>query len=250
MKKTTRYVRCLGAGISFLVFAACGSGPDEAGSRVLATRATEQKLASAASVPLPVSSLEMDAASKGAGETGALRAEERTSRLQPRAIESWEDCVRLDLATIQVKYVGGEWKIVDGPSGSHWAFGFGAEKAEAEKALKIIKSYRLSHSCFVTRPGPKMAYQLTALGDAAVTRTHRVPGEDCISFDPNKVEAKWFPAPLQTWKIVQGNMWMLDFGLDQAAVYKALRVIQSKGFNQQCFVGRPGPSFTYWKLLR
>jgi hypothetical protein len=102
----------------------------------------------------------MDAASKGAGETGALRAEERTSRLQPRAIESWEDCVRLDLATIQVKYVGGEWKIVDGPSGSHWAFGFGAEKAEAEKALKIIKSYRLSHSCFVTRPGPKMAYQL------------------------------------------------------------------------------------------
>lgn len=165
-----------------------------------------------------------------------------------RAIESFEDCVALDLATVAVKYVGGEWKIVDGPGGNHWAFSFGALKNEAYQALRVIKAYKFANSCFVSRPGPKMVYQLTAAGNSAAAASDLIPSEDCIPFDNASVEAKWFPAPINSWKIVQGNMWMLDFGLDQAGVYKALRVIKSKKFNQQCFVGRPDPSFSYWKI--
>lgn len=229
MKGRERIFGTFGAAAAVFLLSACGAGPAETGGS-----------------PAGVLRAEKRAAESSATE---VRTDPQRN-IRPRAVEAWEDCVGLDLPTLQVKYVGGEWKIVDGPGGSHWAFGFGSEKAEAYKTLQILKSYRLAHSCFVTRPGPKMSYQLTAPGDAAVTRAHRVPGEDCISFNPDLVEAKWFPAPLQTWKIVQGNMWMLDFGLDQAGVFKALRVIKTKGFNQQCFVGRPGPSFTYWKILR
>lgn len=228
MKGKNRILSDLGAAAAVFWVAACGAGQgtDESPASLLTFEKgkAESRAAEGLSVPL--------------------------RDVRPQAVEVWEDCVGLDLPTLQVKYVGGEWKIVDGPGGAHWAFGFGSKKAEAYKALKIIKSYRFSHSCFVTRPGPKMTYQLTVSGNAAVTRTHRVAGEDCISFNPDLVEAKWFPAPLQTWKIVQGNMWMLDFGHDQAGVYKALRVLKSKRFNQQCFIGRPGPSFTYWKIVR
>ena len=175
-------------------------------------------------------------------------AETTLSMQETRAIESFEDCIALDLATIAVKFVGGEWKIVDGPNGNHWAFSFGSHKDEAYKALGIIQAYKFANSCFVSRPGPKMMYQLNSAGNSAVSANNLLAGEDCISFNNAAVEAKWFPAPINSWKIVQGNMWMLDFGLDQAGVHKALRVIKLKKFNQQCFVGRPDPSFSYWKI--
>ena len=66
-----------------------------------------------------------------------------------------EDCVRFNPDKIQVKYINGNWKIVEG---SHWIMDFGKKAKEATQALKIIKAYGYDHICYVGRPGPSMTY--------------------------------------------------------------------------------------------
>jgi hypothetical protein len=66
--------------------------------------------------------------------------------------------------------------------------------------------------------------------------------EDCIPFNPTTVSAALVQG---NWKLVSGNMWMLDFGNKQDEAKKAEAIVKHYQFNRQCFVGRP-PSFTYW----
>lgn len=69
------------------------------------------------------------------------------------------------------------------------------------------------------------------------------PDEDCVSFNNATVEAKTVGG---RWKIVDGSHWIADFGSNEAEAKDALARIKTYGFTQQCFVGRPDPSFTYW----
>ncbi len=161
-----------------------------------------------------------------------------------QSIASYEDCVGLDYQTAKVRKIGGSYKIVEGPTGSHWAFDFGSKKMEAIKALRVIKKYKIKHSCFVGRPDPSFQYLLSGSENAPLGKL--LPNEDCIKFNNKTVKVKYFPGP-GSWKMVDGNMWMVDFGNKKAEAYKSLRVVKKHKFNQQCFVGRPDPSFKYWK---
>lgn len=49
-----------------------------------------------------------------------------------------------------------------------------------------------------------------------------------------------------SWKVVVGNMWLLDFGGNQAQATQALAVIRHYRLNQQCFVGRPNAPMQYY----
>lgn len=151
-----------------------------------------------------------------------------------------EDCVNFNPATTTAQFVGGEWKVVDG---AHWMFSFGANVAEARRALQIIKTYKMNESCFVGRPNPSFQYLLSSNGPP---RGILLQGEDCISFNPALVKIVYIPAS-HTWKMVQGNMWMEDFGTNRQEAHEALAIVKKYQFNKQCFVGRPGPSFRYWK---
>lgn len=66
-----------------------------------------------------------------------------------------EDCVSFNPDKIQVKYIKGRWKIVEG---SHWIMDFGLKSKEAAQALQIIKKYRYDQICYVGRPKPSMTY--------------------------------------------------------------------------------------------
>jgi len=68
--------------------------------------------------------------------------------------------------------------------------------------------------------------------------------EDCIGFDPSAVTASFVGGD---WKVVQGGMWMLDYGSDAGAAHHAADMIHSYLFDQQCFVKRPNASMMYWK---
>ncbi len=146
-----------------------------------------------------------------------------------------EDCVSFNPETAEVKQINGRWKIVDG---SHWMFDFGSKKAEALKALDIIKHYGMNRSCFVGRPDPSFTYLLVS-GNAPVGS---FPGEDCVSFNPATIEVKQING---RWKIVDGSHWMFDFGNKKAEADKAYAIIKKYGFRYSCFVGRPDPSFSY-----
>ncbi len=67
--------------------------------------------------------------------------------------------------------------------------------------------------------------------------------EDCISFDPSRIEVKNISG---RWKIIQGSTWLLDFGTNMCEALQAYRIIKHYGLNKQCFVKRPHASFHYW----
>lgn len=66
-----------------------------------------------------------------------------------------EDCVSFNPANIEVKRIGGRWKIVEG---THWIMDFSNKEGEARMAFKIIKKYGFNRICFVGRPDPSMIY--------------------------------------------------------------------------------------------
>lgn len=146
-----------------------------------------------------------------------------------------EDCISFNPNTTTVKNINGSWKIVDG---NQWMFDFGNKKNEAYRALKIIKHYKMNRSCFVGRPDPSFLYMLTPGG----APKGGIPGEDCVSFNPNTIEVKKING---RWTIVDGNHLMFSFGNKKAEAEKAFAVIKKYGFTRTCFVGRPDPNFQY-----
>jgi hypothetical protein len=67
--------------------------------------------------------------------------------------------------------------------------------------------------------------------------------EDCISFQGSKAALERVDG---RWKIVVGDIWLLDFGENQQEAKEALKILQYYEFNQQCFVGRPDPTMEYY----
>ena len=147
-----------------------------------------------------------------------------------------EDCVSFNPSTATLKRVNNRWKIVDG---DHWMFDFGDNQVEAALAINYIDRYGANQSCFVGRPDPSMTYLLKSgaalSGDA--------PGEDCVGWNLNTIEVSNAGG---TWRLVDGNHSIMSFS-NRAEAVKALQVVKKHRFSEQCFVGRPGPSLTYFK---
>lgn len=108
-------------------------------------------------------------------------------------------------------------------------------------------------------PGARLRYQvLTHFTDSSGRHDYasngwlrRVAGapspalaEDCNRFNPGAARVARRGGH---WKIVDGAQWIADFGNKRHEARRALRIIRHYRFNRQCFVGRPGPSMTYWK---
>ncbi|MBN1929270.1 MAG: hypothetical protein JW764_06990 [Chlorobiaceae bacterium] len=146
-----------------------------------------------------------------------------------------EDCLSFNPATTTVRNIDGRWTIADG---NHLMFNFGDNKMEALQALKVIKYYRMNSSCFVGRPDPSFEYLLVN-GKAP---QGSMPGEDCVSFNPNTIEVKNIDG---RWKIVDGSHWVFDFGNKEEEARTAFAIIKKYGFTRSCYVGRPDPSFQY-----
>jgi hypothetical protein len=145
-----------------------------------------------------------------------------------------EDCIGFNPATAQAALVQGRWKLVDG---NMWMLDFGNSQDEAKKAEAIVKFYKLNRQCFVGRPDPSFTYWLVGQQSAVGP----MPGEDCIAFNTANVQAVLSGG---VWKMMDGNHAMFVFP-SQAEAQKAVDIVKHYGFNQTCFVGRPGPSMSY-----
>ena len=175
--------------------------------------------------------------------TGLRIAGNAVSEIVPPWIP--EDRIGFNRANLSVAQFGGRWKVVEG---SHWLIDTGASKAEADRIVEIIKHYKLASMCFVGRPTcgdvSPMMYWLT---DAGAAPSGSLAGEDCLAFDPAKLAVIDVGG---RWKVAEGAHWLLDFGPGHGNAVAALHFIRKYGFNEMCFVGRPGPSMTYFKRRR
>jgi hypothetical protein len=89
-----------------------------------------------------------------------------------------------------------------------------------------------------------MMYWLT---DSGAAPSGSLAGEDCIAFDPTNLAVIDVGG---RWKVAEGAHWLLDFGPGHGNAVAALHFIRKHRFNEMCFVGRPGPSMTYFKRRR
>ncbi|MES0372406.1 MAG: hypothetical protein ABUK11_09025 [Mariprofundaceae bacterium] len=164
----------------------------------------------------------------------AARAPEKRARAQ-RSVS--EDCVNFNPRRAAVTKIDGRYKIVDG---NHWVFDFGGKKNEARRAMGIIRHYDINQSCYVGRPNPSLKYLLISGASPMGT----VAKEDCVAFNPDRIQVKKVSG---SWKIVQGNHWIFDFGSKADEARTAFDVIRNHRFSKSCFVGRPHPSFEYMR---
>ena len=108
-------------------------------------------------------------------------------------------------------------------------------------------------TAFVARPleggNPESSYDFNAtsfidlaqqLGAEFVTTP-----DDCLAIDAKNVQVRQVAG---SWKIAEGNEWVLDFGSMQANAERAKNVIVHYGFDRICFVGRPNPPMTYFTV--
>ncbi len=146
-----------------------------------------------------------------------------------------EDCIPFNPSRVEVVQRNGRWKIVEG---SHWIFDFAGDRHEATRSLAIIKNYKMDQVCYVGRPNPSMTYLLVN-GSAP---SGGVAGEDCIRFNPARVEVVQRNG---RWKIAEGSHWIFDFAGNRHEANRSLAIIKKYKMGQGCYVGRPDPSFTY-----
>jgi cathepsin L len=153
-----------------------------------------------------------------------------------RQVTLRDDCVSFDSSRATVARINNSWKIVDG---NHWLNDFGDNEAEARKALDLIRHYGLTRHCFVGRPNPSFEYYLSPVGAPQGARA----GEDCIAFSPAALDVDQDGG---RWLLTDGSSRMQVFA-SQDEAWMAYAFIRQHAFTHQCFVGRPGPSFSYWR---
>jgi hypothetical protein len=75
----------------------------------------------------------------------------------PRGPMPGEDCVDVHPANVKAAQADGAWKVLDG---SNTLIDYGEDRAGAEQAASVIRTYRLSRQCFVAKPDTTMVYWL------------------------------------------------------------------------------------------
>lgn len=158
-----------------------------------------------------------------------------TERLGSINLRLEEDCLDFRPNSLQLEPSGSLWLLTDGRRRMKTF----PNRAEAERALAIIQHYRMNETCYVGRPGPSMEYLLVD-GDAP---SGSFGGEDCVSFNPTNLAVQRSGAQ---WALVDGSHSLLQFPNEDEAK-QARAIIVKYGFTRLCFVGRPEPSFTYFR---
>ncbi len=167
--------------------------------------------------------------------TDADSADMADESAPPLAMDG-EDCVRFNPESAELQDHGDDVRLVDG---SHALILFDNHD-EGSRSLDVMRYYGFNRSCFVGRPSPPLHYFL--VDDRAPAG--EMPGEDCVDFDPDQVEARQIDG---NWKIAQGDRWLKDFGDARIQAYTALAIIRHHGFTQNCFVARPDPALSYMR---
>lgn len=73
-------------------------------------------------------------------------------------------------------------------------------------------------------------------------RTEEGAKPDCVAFSPRTAALRQVG---DSWRIVDGDHGLFDFGARQDDARQALNVITRYGMDQSCFVGRPQPALRY-----
>jgi len=151
-----------------------------------------------------------------------------------------ESCLSFNPDQVQARNLQGAWKVM---AGDRCLADFGQRQAEAERMAAVIRHYRLSQRRQVGHAGPLVGLEYWLAGEAVPAGT--LAGEDAIPFNPERLEVKRLRCG---WTIVDGELWLVQFGEDETAARQSLEIIRKYGFTHLCFVGRPQPGMAYFRV--
>jgi hypothetical protein len=154
----------------------------------------------------------------------------------PKAAANAEDCIVVDPSVAKAGNTGGDWKVALGTNAS---LDFGANEAAAERAADVIQHYHFTRECFVKKPSASMMYWKNGVA----VPPGNMPGQDCTAFNPATAQALYNAA---RWKVMDGPLWLLDYGQDRAAAQEAITIIHTYSLNRECFIARPHVVMQYW----
>jgi hypothetical protein len=169
--------------------------------------------------------------------------------------------VPIDLRTVRVEAVRGVWCVRDD---LNIHFNFGANKADAEQAVAVVRRYGFNRVGVVGSP-TAMSYLFAAPEGgglppapqgalAKLALQAQIEGLDRVGipvagvgyvgemfrFDPRKVEAR---KDGSEWVVAAGTEIIGRYGMTEWAARDAVRTIQDSRFNEFCKVGSAGLTF-------
>ncbi len=147
------------------------------------------------------------------------------------------DTVAFDPDRVAVQEVGGRWFVM---TDEVTLLSFERDEAGARRALEVIRFYRMNQQCSLGRPTPLLQYYM--VNDRPPTGA--MQGEVAVPLDLKRLDVAQVD---DRWLLVQGNVWLLDFGAAEAEARAAVAVIRNAGFTHMCFVGRPRPVMIYFR---
>ena len=182
--------------------------------------------------------------------------------------------VPLDLNTLRVEEADGQWRLRDA---RRLLFAFGRNRADAFLALDLVRHYGFTQIGRVGQFMPSMVYFLGSPSDQG--RAPAMPPPQPNGSGPGqRADVKAGPgnppASLSTpelansltehyrfdyrqaevrrdkneWKLVCGSHVLANFGTNQMDARLAWNTLQHYRFTEQCLIGRPNPSFSYFLI--
>ena len=145
-------------------------------------------------------------------------------------------CTSFNPVSATVSNLDGTWVIIDGKTSLN---AFADKSDEADRALAIIQHYGINERCDIGQSDSPLRYWLVD-GQAP---SGELSGEICRSFSTGDLKVKRSD---ESWKIVEGSNQVLNFVKEEEA-REVHRLIQKHSFSRFCFVGRPSPSFLYFR---
>jgi hypothetical protein len=145
-------------------------------------------------------------------------------------------CTSFNPVSATVSNLDGEWLIIDGETSLN---AFSNKSDEADRALEIIQHYGMNERCDIGQSDSPLKYWLVD-GQAP---SGELSGELCLSFSPGDLKVKRSD---ESWKIVDGSNQVFNFVKEEEA-REVYRLIQKHSFSRSCSVGRPRPSFLYFR---
>jgi hypothetical protein len=147
-----------------------------------------------------------------------------------------ENLITFDPAQTELRWVGGNWQLV---SAGILVKDFGAHRAEAWEALRVIRSLHLTQQGTVGSPRPVMEYWLS---DGQAPRSLgfglRLLPINQASLGVERIQGQWC--------LHDASRILFNFGGQQSQAEQALDIVRRYGFSKIGYVGWPAPLMIYF----
>lgn len=162
-----------------------------------------------------------------------------TAKFDAAKLSFKPDCLCFNPARVEVAEEDGKYKLMEG---DNWLVDYGSKGDAAKSTLALTRQYKWNQMCWLgANPASgKMELQYFLVDGNAPSGP--AAGEDCLFINPDSCQVKEIDG---SWKIVEGDVWHLDFASKKEIAEQALEVLRYYGFKRICYTGRPYAPMMY-----